>query len=164
MPFTISNVHGPRVTMLMSSVSSDPISSVSHHSIIPASGRHLAFGAVFPRFCLRAPAGHAQVSAAISGRVTDPAGAAVSGAAVTAKNVETGAARSTVTDDAGRYWVPSLAVGEYEVRITKQGFQEEVRTRDSSGRWTRGQRGHGLAPRTGDRASQGERGRSQSSA
>ena len=35
--------------------------------------------------------------------------------------------RTTVTDDAGRYWVLSLALGEYEVRITKQGFQETVR-------------------------------------
>ncbi len=76
---------------------------------------------------LCAPPAQAQVSAAISGRVTDPAGAVVSGAAVMAKNVETGETRSTTTDDAGRYWVPSLAVGEYEIHVTKQGFQEQVR-------------------------------------
>jgi hypothetical protein len=76
---------------------------------------------------LCAPAARAQVSAAISGRVTDPTGATVSGAAVMAKNVETRETRSTVTDDAGRYWVPSLAVGEYELHVTKQGFQEQVR-------------------------------------
>jgi hypothetical protein len=51
----------------------------------------------------------------------------VSGAAVTAKNVETGETRGTVTDDAGRYWVPSLAVGEYELHVMKKGFQEQVR-------------------------------------
>jgi hypothetical protein len=77
---------------------------------------------------LCAPAARAQVSAAISGRVTDPAGATVSGAAVTAKNAETGETRSTITDNVGHYWVPSLAVGAYEVRITKQGFQEQVRS------------------------------------
>ena len=76
---------------------------------------------------LCAPAAHAQVSAAISGRVADPSGATVSGAAVVAKNVETGETRSTVTDAIGNYWVPSLAVGEYEVHVTKQGFQEQVR-------------------------------------
>jgi carboxypeptidase family protein len=76
---------------------------------------------------LYAPAARAQVSAAISGRVTDPAGATVSGAAVAAKNVETGETRSTVTDSIGHYWVPSLAVGEYELHVTKQGFQEQVR-------------------------------------
>ena len=76
---------------------------------------------------LCAPAARAQVSAAISGRVTDPSGATVSGAAVLAKNAGTGETRSGVTDDAGRFWVPSLAVGEYEVHVTKQGFQEQVR-------------------------------------
>jgi len=76
---------------------------------------------------LCAPVARAQVSAAISGRVTDPSGATVSGAAVMAKNLETGETRSTVTDEVGLYWVPSLAVGEYEVHVTKQGFQEQVR-------------------------------------
>src|SRR5216683_1515590 len=80
----------------------------------------------FILFC--APAAGAQVSAAISGRVTDPAGATVSGAAVAAKNVETGAVRATVTDDAGRYSILSVAVGEYEVRVSKQSFQEGVRS------------------------------------
>ncbi len=41
-----------------------------------------------------------------------------------AKNVETGETRSTVTDAVGHYWVPSLAVGEYELHVTKTGFQE----------------------------------------
>jgi carboxypeptidase family protein len=59
--------------------------------------------------------------------ITDPSGAPVAAAAVTAKDVETGAVRSTVTDDAGRYRVLALAVGEYEVRATKAGFQEGVR-------------------------------------
>jgi Carboxypeptidase regulatory-like domain len=73
------------------------------------------------------PAARAQVSAAISGRVTDPQGATVSGAAVITKNVETGETRSVVTDYTGHYWVPSLAVGDYEVRAAKQGFREQVR-------------------------------------
>jgi hypothetical protein len=73
---------------------------------------------------LSASQARAQVSAAISGRVTDPAGATVSDAAVTAKNVETGETRSTITDAVGHYWVPSLAVGEYELHFTKAGFQE----------------------------------------
>jgi len=74
-----------------------------------------------------APAVQAQASAAISGIVTDPSGATVSAASVTARNVETGETRSTVTDSAGHFWVPSLAVGEYEVHVTKQGFQEAIR-------------------------------------
>jgi hypothetical protein len=75
-----------------------------------------------------APGALAQVSAAISGRVTDQTGAAVFGAGVAAKNLETEAVRTTRTDDAGRYAVLSLAVGMYEVRITKQGFQDAVQS------------------------------------
>src|ERR1700739_1846666 len=70
---------------------------------------------------------HAQVFASISGRVTDPTGATAAGAAITATNLETGEKRTTVSDDAGRYWIPSLAVGEYEVQISKEGFQAQVR-------------------------------------
>jgi hypothetical protein len=70
----------------------------------------------------------AQVSASLSGQVTDPSGAVVPASAVTAKNTETGAVRTTITDDAGRYQVLSLPVGEYEVGVAKQGFQEEIRS------------------------------------
>ena len=87
----------------------------------------LAVGCLFA-FLVCAPRAQAQTSASISGRITDPTGAAVTGATVTAKNLETGALRSTVTDDRGRYSLLSLAVGQYEVRVSKQGFQEEVRS------------------------------------
>jgi hypothetical protein len=70
----------------------------------------------------------AQVSASISGRVTDPSGTAVSGAAVAAENLETEVERTTKTDDAGRYALLSLPVGVYEVRVTKQNFQEAVQS------------------------------------
>jgi hypothetical protein len=86
----------------------------------------LAVGCLFA-FLAFAPRSQAQVSAAISGRVTDPTGAVVSGAKVTANNLETLAARTTVTDEAGRYSILSLAVGEYAVEISKQGFQEAIR-------------------------------------
>jgi hypothetical protein len=68
-----------------------------------------------------------QVSAILSGTVTDPSGAAVSAAAVTAKNVETGAVRSTLTDGEGHYQYFSLPIGQYEIRGAKPGFKEEVR-------------------------------------
>jgi hypothetical protein len=74
------------------------------------------------------PSAHAQVSASITGIVTDPSGAPVPAAAVTAKNTETGAERSSVTDDAGRYQIVSLPVGQYEVTVAKSGFQEAIRS------------------------------------
>src|SRR5713101_1118848 len=70
----------------------------------------------------------AQVAASITGTVTDPSGAPISAAAVTAKNLETAAVRTATTDDAGRYLLLSLPVGQYEVRVTKAGFKEAVRS------------------------------------
>jgi hypothetical protein len=79
-------------------------------------------------FLLCAPSVFAQVSATLSGIVTDPSGATVTGAAVTARNVETGVSRATVTDGIGRYEIFALPIGSYEVRAKKEGFSEEVRT------------------------------------
>ncbi len=90
--------------------------------------RVLSIGAgFFAATLLCGTSARAQVSASISGRVTDPTGATVSGAAVAAVDVETGEKRGTASDEAGRYWIPSLNVGEYEVHVTKDGFQEQVR-------------------------------------
>jgi len=70
----------------------------------------------------------AQVSAALSGTVTDQSGAIVPAANVTAKNVETEAIRTTLTDAQGHYQFLSLPVGQYEIRSAKAGFTEAVRT------------------------------------
>jgi Carboxypeptidase regulatory-like domain/TonB-dependent Receptor Plug Domain len=70
----------------------------------------------------------AQVSAALSGRVTDQSGAVIQGASVTAKNTDTDVTRSTVTDSAGRYELPALPVGHYEVAVQKAGFAEAIRS------------------------------------
>src|SRR5437868_884448 len=59
----------------------------------------------------------------ILGTVTDPQGAVVVGATVTARNLDTGIERSTVTDDAGNYSLPELPIGRYEVKVQASGFQ-----------------------------------------
>ena len=59
----------------------------------------------------------AQVSAAISGKVEDASGAAVSGATVTVKDVETGATRIVTTDSNGDYRALALPIGLHEVRV-----------------------------------------------
>lgn len=74
------------------------------------------------------PSLHAQVSASITGVITDASGARIPSAAIRVKNVETAAIRGTVSDEAGRYQVPALPVGEYEIRVSKSGFQEQIRT------------------------------------
>src|SRR5215831_5744619 len=73
------------------------------------------------------PSVSAQVFASLTGIVTDPSGAAVAAATVTASNVETGISRSVSTDPSGRYQLPELAVGEYDVSVAKAGFQTTIR-------------------------------------
>jgi hypothetical protein len=65
----------------------------------------------------------AQTSASISGTVTDPSGAAVAGADVTATNLGTGAVRSGTSNATGFYTIPSLAPGDYLVNVKKEGFR-----------------------------------------
>ncbi len=86
------------------------------------------FIAVASLLCLCSFSAGAQVAANLSGTVTDPSGAVVSSATVTADNVDTGIARTTLTNQAGQYELFELPIGHYEVRARKQGFAERVRT------------------------------------
>lgn len=72
------------------------------------------------------PAAAQVADAGMSGVVTDPSGAAVSGAMVAAKDVETAVVRSTTTNSAGQYQLAALQVGAYEVTVSKDGFQTLV--------------------------------------
>jgi hypothetical protein len=64
----------------------------------------------------------AQESAQITGRVTDPTGAVIPNAKVTARNNATGTTSSTVTNSAGLYTLPGLASGTYTLTVTAKGF------------------------------------------
>ncbi|MGH9784012.1 MAG: carboxypeptidase regulatory-like domain-containing protein [Terriglobia bacterium] len=66
-------------------------------------------------------------SGAISGVVRDNSQAVVPDTAVTVRQIETGLTRTAETDVAGRYSLPSLPVGEYEVIAMKPGFRVQVR-------------------------------------
>ncbi|HEV2730000.1 MAG TPA: carboxypeptidase-like regulatory domain-containing protein, partial [Terriglobales bacterium] len=59
----------------------------------------------------------------ILGTVTDPSGAVVTGAKVTAKNVGTGLERTTQTSADGSYSIPELPIGTYTVTVSQSGFQ-----------------------------------------
>ncbi len=58
----------------------------------------------------------------ITGSVTDPSGAVVAGAAITVKNVNTGAERNDTTNSSGLYAVTNLQPGQYEVSVGAAGF------------------------------------------
>ena len=59
----------------------------------------------------------------ITGTVTDPSGAVVTGATVTLTNEGTGAALTSVTGADGVYKFSPVRVGSYQVAATAQGFQ-----------------------------------------
>lgn len=66
---------------------------------------------------------HAQTSSGtVTGVVSDPAGAVVPGANVTAKNTATGEIRKTVSNGAGIFSIPALPPGPYTLDVTAQGF------------------------------------------
>src|SRR5687767_8800783 len=64
----------------------------------------------------------------ISGRVTDPQGAVVPGAYVSARQTETNLTRESVTDRDGRFRFPYLRVGRYEIAIHISGFSDAMRS------------------------------------
>jgi hypothetical protein len=66
----------------------------------------------------------AQAVGAIVGTVTDPSGAVVPGATVTATNEATQVSQSTVSGSAGTYTIPHLLVGTYTVSADAKGFQK----------------------------------------
>jgi len=68
------------------------------------------------------------VGASISGTVKDETGSGIAAAAISVKNVETGAQRKLVADEAGRYSAPSIAIGRYAVSAEKPGFTSQVKT------------------------------------
>jgi hypothetical protein len=63
-----------------------------------------------------------EVTASITGTVTDPSGAAVPGATVTATSQERGIAYTAQTNDSGLYRISQLLVGSYNLKIEKTGF------------------------------------------
>jgi len=67
------------------------------------------------------------VNGTIFGTVRDPSGAVIPQVTVSARNVETGAARTATTDPAGAYQILSVPAGDYEVEAAVSGFQTSVR-------------------------------------
>src|SRR5437867_3948291 len=63
----------------------------------------------------------------ISGSVVDAQQAVIPGAMVTARNVETNISRSVLTNEVGRFRIPNLPVGPYEVSVELSGFARYVR-------------------------------------
>jgi hypothetical protein len=67
-------------------------------------------------------AAHADPTATLMGRITDRAGAVISGATVAAVNVETNTAFSGLTNHQGFYNIPNISPGRYRVLVQKVGW------------------------------------------
>src|SRR2546421_9479654 len=67
-----------------------------------------------------------EVTANLQGVATDASGAVVTGATITARNLDTGVRRTTQTNVDGFYRFSFLPIGPYEVQAQKSGFANEL--------------------------------------
>ncbi len=74
-------------------------------------------------FCLMAGMSYGQGGASVQGTISDATGAVLPGANVNVKHSGTGSSVELVTDERGRYLVPVLQPGEYEIQASLPGFQ-----------------------------------------
>ncbi|MEO8073859.1 MAG: carboxypeptidase-like regulatory domain-containing protein [Acidobacteriota bacterium] len=94
------------------------ISAVIQKILLSAAIVLLSVGAIFAQ---------AQASTAdLRGLITDPNGAIVPGATVTAKNSATGISRTVTANDEGTYQIFALPPGEYEISVTASTFKKTV--------------------------------------
>src|SRR5574340_482069 len=68
--------------------------------------------------------------ATISGRVTDPTGAVIAGAAIAVENVGTNETTSVVSNAQGTYTIPFLKPGIYAITVHVAGFKRCVRRQE----------------------------------
>ena len=82
------------------------------------------------------PMMHAQVTATLSGTVTDTSGSVIPNAKVTLTNDATGEVRNVVTNVDGYFVYPALLAGSYSVNVEAPGFKSLIQ--------------HGITLNTGD--------------
>lgn len=75
---------------------------------------------------LGAPVSAQTITGTITGTVTDPSGAVVPGAKVTATNVLTNVVSPTVTNSSGIYSLRFLPIGQYKVHVQAPGFAPQT--------------------------------------
>src|SRR5271154_6101043 len=63
------------------------------------------------------------VGASLNGQVTDSTGAAIPGATIAAKNVDTGRTQTVTSSGQGLYRVAPLPPGSYSITVQAAGFQ-----------------------------------------
>src|SRR5215471_1951869 len=85
--------------------------------------RSIVFCSLLILICLASALTFAQSSTAtITGLVTDPSGAVIAGAKVTATNTATGVPHSVNTTSSGSYTLPNLPAGSYNIKVEASRF------------------------------------------
>ncbi|HTV53762.1 MAG TPA: carboxypeptidase regulatory-like domain-containing protein, partial [Terriglobia bacterium] len=111
---------------MLNSVFSDRWSDRSRNQIRAAAT--VAIAAVGFLLAFAVSSARAQVySASMTGRVTDPSGAVIPGAQVTATNVSNGFTYPATTNSAGVYTIENLPPSTYKLSVTAKGFETAVR-------------------------------------
>jgi len=90
-----------------------------------ASGLVARFSTLASFFVLLSTLANAQYSGNVQGFVLDPSGAAVSGATVTLRNVDTGVENTAKTVESGNYRFSSLPPGTYVITAEAGGFTKK---------------------------------------
>lgn len=69
---------------------------------------------------------YGQAATSVNGTVTDPTGLAVPGATIQLRDPQTGSSRETTSDDQGRYALPQVKPGLYQITAKAKGFSDLV--------------------------------------
>jgi len=83
--------------------------------------------ATFTLLLFSLPAYAQSTAGRVLGTLTDPSGAAVSGATVVVTDVQRGTSRTVTTDESGTYAVPNLQPGSYKIHAEARGFKSAER-------------------------------------
>jgi hypothetical protein len=86
----------------------------------------LALGCLLTMLAYVSMASGQTVTGSITGEVTDPPGAVVVGAHVTAHNLDTGVDTQAITNPSGVYHIEFLPIGHYQVSVEASGFNTET--------------------------------------
>lgn len=86
------------------------------------------YALVVPMFCLSISAVLCAqtITGSVTGTVTDPQKAVIVGAKITVTSVQTNVSNTTVTNDAGVYYIRFLQIGQYKLKIESPGFQVQT--------------------------------------
>ncbi|MDX2269494.1 MAG: carboxypeptidase regulatory-like domain-containing protein [Bryobacter sp.] len=91
--------------------------------------RKLQFSSLLLCFSLLGGLSAQTTTSTLLGDISDPNNAAIQAATVTLKNLATGVAQDTTTDNQGTYRFFAIAPGTYEVKATASGFQTALRSK-----------------------------------